>query len=249
MTYPTRFPSPTEHVPYAYVPGLASIPALTAILAAVLAARLAGSVVRRRSAARALWAAGLAAAGIAAAAEAYGEADGYGVAAFKIYYLAGGCLAVALLGAGSIWRVIGSQQRAALAGALCVALPAAAISVMVAETDPALLVGATTGGPPVNAALQGHAFIWAIALNTLGTLALVGVALAGLRDPGRRRAMAFLLAGLACTAGSGAMTRFGSYGYVYTTQAVGLMLLAVGFELLERRPRTARRRSLGVRAA
>ena len=94
----------------ATVPGVeigpAAIPLVTALVAAALAARVGGSAVRRFRPAKALWALGLLLFAIAAAAEAYGAADGWGPASFKVYYLAGGCLTVALLGAGSAWLVL-----------------------------------------------------------------------------------------------------------------------------------------------
>ena len=72
--------------------GPAVIPLVTALVAAALAARVGGSAVRRFAPAKALWAVGLALFAIAAAAEAYGAADGWGPASFRVYYLAGGCL-------------------------------------------------------------------------------------------------------------------------------------------------------------
>ena len=100
--------------------GPAVIPLITALIAAGLAARVGGSAVRRFTPAKALWALGLLMFAIAAAAEAYGAADGWGPASFRVYYLAGGCLSVGLLGAGSAWLVLPRDAALLLTGALIV---------------------------------------------------------------------------------------------------------------------------------
>lgn len=207
---------------------------------------MAGSAVRRPAGAKVLWALGLLAFAAGAAAEAYGEADGYGVAAFKVYYLAGGCLAVPLLGAGSLWFSGSDRMRATLVGALLVAVPAATISVLLADVRTPL-VAAVEHGPPANDHLLGHAFLWAIALNVAGSIALIATSLRSLIARRRPTANATILVGLLAAILAGTATRLGSYEYVYLGQAVAIALLATGFELsLQRQPRIALRR-LAVR--
>src|SRR5918999_2450477 len=80
--------------------------ALLAFAAALLALRLAGRLATRwrdrRSPELLAWSASLAAYAAAAAALAWGAADGWSEAAFRIYYLFGGLLTAPLLGAGSL---------------------------------------------------------------------------------------------------------------------------------------------------
>ena len=59
-------------------------------------------------------------------------------------------------------------------GALAVATLAAAVAVLLAAVDPGAARAPASGRPPANGALGGHAFLWAVALNSLGTLSLVG---------------------------------------------------------------------------
>jgi hypothetical protein len=226
------------------------IPLVTALVAAGLAARVGGSAVRRLAPAKVLWALGLLLFAIAAAAEAYGAADGWGPASFRVYYLAGGCLTVGLLGAGSAWLVLPRDAALVLTGGLAVAVLGATVSVLVADLTPLGEYGAHLRPPP-NDTLTGHAYLWAIGMNTAGTLLVVGSSLASIARHRRITGNALLLAGVAALAGSGTLTRFGDEGLVIAGQAVGIVLLAAGFELAERAPGTRRPhvRGLGVSAA
>ena len=105
----------------------ATLPLLTAAAAAVFAARIAGSAVRRYAAAKILWAIGLLLAAAAAGAETYGAADGWGESAFRVYYLAGGCLSVAFLGTGSAFLVLPRSLALVVLGALGTAVVGATI--------------------------------------------------------------------------------------------------------------------------
>ena len=145
--------------------GPAVIPLVTALVAAALAARVGGSAVRRFAPAKALWAVGLALFAIAAAAEAYGAADGWGPASFRVYYLAGGCLTVGLLGTGSAWLVLPRDAALMLTGGVIVAVIGATVSVLVADLAPLGAYGAHLRPPP-NDTITGHAFLWAIGMNS-----------------------------------------------------------------------------------
>jgi hypothetical protein len=230
--------------------GPATVPLVTALVAAALAARLGGSAVRRPSAAKVFWAAGLALFAIAAAAEAYGAADGWGPAAFRVYYLAGGCLTVALLGAGSAWVVLPRSAALAVTGGVAVAVVGATVAVLVADLAPLGAYGATLRPPP-NDTLTGHAYLWAIALNSAGTLLMAASSVRALVARRRVAGNVLILGGVAALAGSGALTRLGDYGFVIAGQAVGVVLLAAGFELAERAPgrERLRVRGLGVTSA
>lgn len=214
----------------------AALPLLTAAAAAVFAARTAGSAVRRYSPAKALWAIGLLLAAAAAGAEAYGVADGWGEPAFRVYYLAGGCLSVAFLGAGSAFLVLPRGLALVVLGALGTAVIAATVGVLVADLDPILLTAPSDSRPPDNETLEGHAFLWAVACNSLGSLLLVGGSLWSMAHGRRVVGNALIVTGVLAVAGSGTLSAFGSYGFVYLGQTLGLAVMLVGFEVASGRP-------------
>src|SRR5205085_674157 len=82
------------------------------------------------------------------------------------YYLAGGVLTVAYLGAGSAWLLLPRRARDLMLGGLATATVAAASAVALAPVDAAKVVTAPSSRPPANSALGGHAFLWAIGLNS-----------------------------------------------------------------------------------
>jgi hypothetical protein len=237
-------------VPLAITFGATSIPVATALIAAAFAARLGGGALARPAAHRAFWALGFACFAAGAAAEAYGSAYGWSPVTFRIYYLAGGVLAVGLLGLGATWLHARRELALFASGAVLATSITAAIAVLSADVDPARLA---QGGlrPPPNSALTGLAFLFAIALNTLGTVALLGGLVRSLRR--RERPLANLLvgAGVLVLASSGALTRAGhAYGLVLGAQLAGLVMIYAGFELASQRApsRRAAARSTAVGA-
>lgn len=139
----------------------ALLPLLTALVAGALAARMAGSAVRRFAPQKPLWALGLLLFAAASGAAAYGTSDGWGEASFTVYYLAGACLCVALLGAGSAFLALPRSVALVVLGALVTACLGAAVSVILAPVDEALLAASEGLGAPPNEALGGNAFLWA----------------------------------------------------------------------------------------
>jgi hypothetical protein len=144
---------------------------------------------------------------------------------------------VAWLGAGSAWLQLSSRWRDALAGGLAVATLAAAAAVALAPVHAGALAHATSGGPPANSALGGHAFIWAIALNSFGTVFLLGGALYSLARRRRVRANLWIAAGALVLALSTSMTRAGEYSFVYVGELVGIGLMFAGFNLTGAKPK------------
>src|SRR3989442_3998632 len=123
----------------------------------------------------AAWAWSLGAYAVAAAAIAWGEAAQWDARAFRIYYAAGALLTAPLLGVGSL--LLAGVRRARAVG-----LVYAGLAVGVAVAIPVHGGFAAHGIPPA----QDHlaflpARLLAILANTLGTLAVVGVALRSLR--------------------------------------------------------------------
>ncbi len=198
--------------------------ALLAFGAALLAFRLAGSLLgrwlERREPQLAAWAAGLAAYAAASAALSWGAASGWSDPAFRVYYLFGGLLTAALLGVGSL--LLAGQRWAATLGLLYAGL-AVGVAIAVPLTAP------VTGDSIPEA--QEHLGLWparllAILGNSLGTLAVVAVALLTLRR--RPLGNALVIAGVAvAAAGSG----LAGLGVAETAAFVALaaVLLYAGF--------------------
>jgi hypothetical protein len=175
-----------------------------ALVSLRLAARLVGRARARRSPELSAWAASLVAYAVASAALAAGAAGGWHDATFRVYYLFGGLLTAPLLGVGSL-------LRAGLRWAAGVGLVYAGIAVGVALAAP--LTHPATGSKIPSA--QGHldvfpARVLAIAGNSLGTLAVVAVALATMRR--RPLGNVLILAGVAVAALGSALTGLGEAG-------------------------------------
>jgi hypothetical protein len=164
--------------------------------AALLALRLAGSLLRAR---RYAWAGGLLAYAAAAGAMAWGAAHGWDEGSFRVYYLGGGLLTAPLLGAGSL--LLWGRRWAAP-----VALLYTGLAVGVAITMPVHGVF----GDEIPAA-QDHLGwvprVVAIAGNSLGTLAVLVVAAATFSR--RRRANALIVGGILVAAVGSALAGTG----------------------------------------
>ena len=180
--------------------------AILAFGAALIALRLAGLLAgrwrRRREPRLALWSAGLAAYALGAAAIAWGAAAGWNEGVFRAYYLFGGLLTAALLGAGSL---AGVGVRAAVPAALLYAGLAAGVAL-------AAPLEAPLSGTSIPEA-QDHlavfpARILAITGNVAGSIALVAVAVTGLRR--RPLGNSLLLAGFALAAAGSALAGLGA---------------------------------------
>lgn len=191
--------------------------------AALLALRLAGALAARWRASRrpalAAWAASLGCYAVASAALAWGAAHGWDARAFRVYYLFGGLLTAPLLGAGSL--LLQGRRRAAPAALLWVGL-AAGIAIAVPAHG--------AFGTAIPAAQDHLAFVparlAAIAANTLGTVAVVGVALASLRR--RPLGNALILAGVGVAAAGSAVAGLG-VARTAAFFALAVVLLYAGF--------------------
>jgi hypothetical protein len=195
------------------------VDALVAFAAALIALRLAGLLAARyRSSGRPEWLAW--GTGLAAYAIAWGEAAGWDGRAFRVYYAAGALLTAPLLGAGSL--LLAGRRRAAPVALLYVGL-AVGISLAV----PVHGAFAVHGIP----AAQHHlgflpARLLAIAANSLGTLAVVAVALRSFRR--RPLGNGLIVAGIAAAAAGSGLAGLGAGGTAVGI-AVGAVLLYAGF--------------------
>lgn len=197
--------------------------AILAFGAALLALRLAGLLAARRRERRAphltAWSAGLAAYALGAAAIAWGAAAGWNDGVFRTYYLCGGLLTAALLGTGSL---LGIGVRIAAP----IGLVYAGLSIGVALAVPLEVPVSGTSIPEAQEHLALFpARVLAIVGNAAGSLALIGVALAGVRR--RPVGNALLLAGFAVAAAGSALAGLGA-AETAAFVAVGAILLYAG---------------------
>ncbi len=198
--------------------------ALAAFAAALLALRLSGALARRWRTTRRpeflAWAWSLAAYAVAAAAIAWGEAAQWDGRTFRIYYAAGALLTAPLLGAGSL--LLAGVRRAAP-----IALAYSGLALGVALALPVHGAFARHGIPPAQdhlAFLPGR--LLAILANTLGTLAVVAVALRSFRR--RPLGNALIVLGVAAAAAGSGLAGLGAGGAAAGI-AAGAALLYAGF--------------------
>ena len=201
-----------------------AVVALLAFAAALVTLRLSGDLVRRyrrrRAPELAAWAAGLAAYSLAAGALAWGDAAGWSDAAFRVYYLGGALLTAALLGVGSLLLV-----RTRWIAPIALIYVGLAIGVAIAVP----LQGDVSGSaiPEAQDVLDlWPARILAIVGNSLGTLAVVGVALVTFRS--RPVGNALILAGITVAAVGSGLAGHG-IGTLAPAIAVAAVLLYAGF--------------------
>ncbi len=220
------------------VPAVArSLPPVAAALVALLfALLLAQSFARRPLGSKALWGTGFACFAVAAASEAVAERAGWTPGLFRTYYIAGGVLTVAYLGAGSAWLLLGRRGRDVLLGALGVATAAAIAAVLLAPVDDRLLALTPDGRPPQNSALGGHAFLWAVVLNSAGTLLLVGGSLLSILRRQRVRPNLWIASGAVVVALGTGLSRTGAYSFVYLAELIGIAAMFTGFQFAGERP-------------
>lgn len=180
--------------------------ALFAFAAALLGLRLAGALASRYRTRRApylaAWSAALLSYSVASAALAWGAAAGWDDRTFRVYYLFGGLLTAALLGVGSLTLV---GQRWAIAVGLAYTGLAVGVAIAVPLTDP-------VSGSSIPDAQEHLQFVparlVAVLGNSLGTLAVVGVALATIRR--RPVGNALILTGVALAAAGSAVAGLGA---------------------------------------
>jgi hypothetical protein len=200
------------------------VDALLAFVAALVTLRLSADLVRRFRARRApelaAWAAGLASYSLAAAALAWGAAAGWSDAAFRVYYLGGALLTAALLGAGSL-LLVGRRLVAS------VALAYVGLAIGIAVSVPLQLERSSSGIPEAQDVLDvWPARVVAIAANSLGTLAVVAVAVVTIRS--RPLGNALLLAGIVVAAVGSGLAGLG-VGALAPVIVVAALLLYAGF--------------------
>jgi hypothetical protein len=185
--------------------------------ATLVALRLAGSLLQRR---RIAWAAGLLAYAAAAGAMTWGAAHGWDGPSFRVYYLGGALLTAPLLGVGSL--LLWGRRWAAPAGLLY-----AGLAVGVALAMP---VHGSFGDtiPAAQDHLGWLPRIVAIAGNSLGTLAIVVVAVASFRRRPVGNALILAAVGVAALGSSLAGTGVAATSAFVAAAAILLYLGVAG---------------------
>lgn len=197
---------------------------IVAFGSALLALRLTGAILARRRRTRqpalAAWGASLACYAVASAALAWGAAHGWDARAFRVFYLCGALLTAPLLGAGSL--LLSGRRWAAPAALLWTGL---AVGIALA-----MPLHGTIAGTAIPLAQAHVAFfpgrLAAIVGNSLGTLAVVGVAVLSLRR--RPLGNALILAGVGVAAAGSAVAGLG-VARTAVFFAAGVALLYGGF--------------------
>jgi hypothetical protein len=207
----------------------ALLPLGATFVALLFSVLLAVSFARRPAGQKAFWGLGFACFAVAAACEAAAQRAGWSEGLFKAYYVTGGLLTVALLGAGSAWLLLKPRGRDLLLGGLVVGAAAALITVLLAPVDHAALASASGLRPPSNSVLRGDAFLWAIAFNSFGTLFLVGGSLLAVLRRQRVRTNIWIGAGALVVALSTGLSRAGAYSFVYAGELIGISMMFFGF--------------------
>jgi hypothetical protein len=197
---------------------------LLAFGAALVAFRLAASLAARwrlrRAPQLAAWSASLLAYAVASAALAWGSAAGWNEASFRLYYLCGALLTAPLLGAGSL--LLSGRRWAA-----AVALVYVGIATGIALAEPLTAPLAGTSIPEAQDHLDLFpARVLAIVGNSVGTLAVVAIAIASFRR--RPLGNTLILAGVAAAAAGSAVAGLG-VAKTSLFVAAGALLLYFGF--------------------
>jgi hypothetical protein len=192
-----------------------------------LSAGLARRARAQRAAHLAAWSGALAAFAVASAALAWGAADGWSAPAFRVYYLAGGLLTAPLLGAGSL--LLAGRRWAGPTALVYIGL-----ALGIAVTVP---LHGTLAGDELPKAQDVVAF-WparfvAVVANSLGTLAVVVVAVSTFRR--RPLGNALILAGVGVAALGSALGGLG-VGTLAPVLAAASLLLYAGFVAPARAP-------------
>ena len=157
--------------------------------------------------------------------------SGWSAGLFRCYYLFGGVLTVAYLGSGIGVAPSAARGRAMRWPAGCSSPRSRPHRRLRSRRCTRRDRGDERRRPPRHSALGGHAFLWAIALNSVGTLLLVGGALYSIARRQRVRANLWIAGGALVLALATSMTRAGEYSLVYLGELIGIAAMFYGFVL------------------
>lgn len=210
-----------------------------AMVSAVFAGIVLAQYIARRRAHHLIWAVALLMSALASAAYVLALPPESSAAAFRVYYGLGALLMPAWLGLGSIFLV---APRRIADGALAALVNVGALglaAVFVAPIDSTAL-SRLNGGPGTGVLEPGVWLPLTILLNTIGVLAVVGVAVwSAIRLVRRQGSGQLVLANALIAAGdlivgvAGSMARTGQPGLFWVTMLAGWIVIFAGFLLTE----------------
>jgi hypothetical protein len=180
-----------------------------------------------------------------------GPTSSAGVALFRIYYIFGAALVPAWLGLGSI-ALVASSRVTRICLIVLIALSILAIILISTATINMSKLSQIAGTPGTGILEPGAWLITIIILNTLGVLAVVGVALysgwklmrrqssvAGIQTINLLWANVLILIGDLLNAAAGSLARFfGLQSSFWIIQALGWTVFFAGVLIASRRPAT-----------
>lgn len=179
--------------------------------------------------------------------------SGTGVFLFRLYYILGGALMPAWLGLGSIALVSSPRVTRISVSVLTILSVLTAVLILLAEINMTKL-SQIAGTPGTGTIQPGAWLVMTIILNTLGVVAVVGVALysgwklmrrqssvGDMRTSNVLWANILILAGAILNAAAGTLARLlGVQNTFWLIMAVGWIVLFVGVLLANRRSSSAR---------
>jgi hypothetical protein len=190
------------------------------------------------------WCAALTIYALATLLEVIGAAASWNLVIYRAYYLLAAILLVGVLGLGTIYLLIPRFAAIAL-GATVVLAAAGCIAVVGAQLDAVPLHSSPVPPtfPPRGNPFNLIAVLIAATTNIVGTLVLVGGALWSAygfwrRSGQRERAIANVLiaAGALVVAFATGLSRLGIYQLFYSGQAIGVLIMFLGFLTVSRAP-------------
>lgn len=203
-------------------------PLIASLIAVVFAGALARRYFSSRNPAQLVWVAAMLIFAAAAACDFIGSLSGWTPFIAKLYYLTGATIVVGYLAAGTLY-LLAPRPVAHIWVLIMLGITVIATIILAgAPTDNSILeAGAEPGWkaierPPLLTGLV-------VAVNSLGTLILIGGAIySAIR---RRYPVANILIaiGALILASGGTITRFGRYEYQSIGQAVGIIVIFIGF--------------------
>jgi hypothetical protein len=195
---------------------------------------------RRRRPHELVWSLTFASFGLAAGCEVVGAVWGWTALLARLYYLAGATLSVGYLAVGTLYLL--APRQIALAGLLVVLVQSTAAVLLVWRAPVSADVLAAAGWSALDR--RGELTALAITINSLGTIVVVGGALASAwllwrgRAPAERAGGIGLIGlGTIVVALGGTLTRLGRHEYLYAAMVPGLLLIYGGYLLANARPR------------
>lgn len=208
------------------------LPAFSALVSLACALVIVRDALRRPRPDKIAWAIAFAIFAAAAAAEVAGSLAGWTVTLARLYYLTGAVLVVGYLALGELY-LLAARRIARFAPGVTLLITAAAITlVWSAPVDAARL--ATDGWEAIE---RGPALVaFAVAINSLGTLVLVGGALYSawrFRRLGTHRhrmiGCVLIALGTMTVAAGGTLTRLGEREYLYIAMSIGVAIIFAGY--------------------